>query len=437
MIIPSTMQNQTIAVLGLGRSGQAACHALVKAGAVVVGHDDGADMNKIDLPQEAKIMTPDDWPWNQLDALIISPGIPHQFPKPHPVAKKAMDLGIPVLSDIEMLMRAKPAAKIIGITGTNGKSTVVTLIDHLLRSAGIKTALGGNIGVAALGLTDPGKDGVIILELSSYQLETTPSLSLDAGALINITPDHLDRHGGWQGYVAAKAKLIQAIKPEGLTVLGQQGAAAQLAKKATSPVMMADPETAPDRSACPALSGPHNALNTAIACNIVRFFGVEDDVISSAIANFKGLPHRMETVATIDQINFVNDSKATNGDAAAEALKTFDHIYWIAGGDAKDDGLGIAADHLSHVRHAYMIGASAEQFAEQIKDRCPVDISHDLETATHTAFQDAQKETLSDGAKDMTILLSPAAASFDQFKNFEQRGETFRQIAIDIKGGQS
>ena len=431
------MNNQTIAVLGLGRSGQAACHALVKAGAIVVGHDDGVNLNNIDLPKEAKTISPDDWPWDQLDALIISPGIPHQFPKPHPVAKKAMELGIPILSDIEMLMRAKPAAKIIGITGTNGKSTVVTLIDHLLRSVGIKTALGGNIGVAALGLTDPGTDGVIILELSSYQLETTPSLSLDAGAVINITPDHLDRHGGWQGYVAAKAKLIKAIKPEGLTVLGQQGAAAQLAKKASSAVMMADPETAPDRSACPALSGPHNALNTAIACNIVRFLGVEDDVITSAIASFQGLPHRMETVATIDHINFVNDSKATNGDAAAEALKTYDHIYWIAGGDAKDDGLGIAADHLGHVRHAYMIGASAEKFAEQIKDRCPVDVSHDLETATHSAFQDAQKETLSDGAIDITILLSPAAASFDQFKNFEMRGEKFRQIATDITEGQS
>ena len=273
--------------------------------------------------------------------------------------------------------------------------------------------------------------------MSSYQLETTPSLSLDAGALINITPDHLDRHGGWQGYVAAKAKLIEAVKQEGLTVLGQQGAAAQMSKKATSPVMIADPETAPDRSACPALSGPHNALNAAIACNIVRFLGVEDDAITSAIASFKGLPHRMETVATIDHINFINDSKATNGDAAAEALKTFDHIYWIAGGDAKDDGLGIATDHLDHVRHAYMIGASAEKFAEQIKDRCPVDISHDLETAIQTAFQDAQKEILSDGVKDITILLSPAAASFDQFKNFEMRGEKFRQIATDITGGQS
>ena len=432
MIIPSSMKDQTIAILGLGRSGQAACHALVKAGAIVVGHDDGADLNNIDLPKDAAIMSPNDWPWDQLDAIIISPGIPHQFPKPHPVAKKAMDLGIPVLSDIEMLMQAKPAAKIIGITGTNGKSTVVTLIDHLMRSAGIKTALGGNIGFAALGLTDPGKDGVIILELSSYQLETTPSLTLDAGAVINITPDHLDRHGGWQGYVAAKAKLVKAVKPEGLTVLGQQGAAAQLAKMASSAVMMADPETAPDRSACPALNGPHNALNTAIACNIARFFGVEDDAINSALDDFKGLPHRMETVATIDHISFINDSKATNGDAAAEALKTFDHIYWIAGGDAKDDGLGIAADYLNHVRHAYMIGASAEQFAEQIKERCPVEISQDLETATHTAFQDAQKDTQSGGAKDITILLSPAAASFDQFKNFEMRGEKFRQIATGL-----
>ena len=432
MIIPSTMSEQTIAVLGLGRSGQATCHALVKAGAVVYGHDDAIDLNKIDLPEAVTLAGHDDWPWDELDAMVISPGIPHQFPKPHPAAKKAMEMGIPVISDIELLMRAKPAAKMIGITGTNGKSTVVTLIDHLLSAQGIKTALGGNIGVAALGLTDPGKDGVIILELSSYQLETTPSLALDAGAVINITPDHLDRHGGWDGYVAAKANLVKAVKPEGLLVLGQQGAAAQLAKLATSPVMMADPETAPDRSACPSLSGPHNAVNTAIACHILKFLGMDDAAIENAIADFKGLPHRMETVASIKRINFVNDSKATNGDAAAEALKTYDHIYWIAGGDAKDDGLGIAADHLNHVRHAYMIGSSAEQFAEQVKDRCPVAISHDLETATHSAFHDAQKDGASDGADEITILLSPAAASFDQFQNFEMRGEKFRQIATGL-----
>ena len=219
MIIPSSMKDQTIAILGLGRSGQAACHALVKAGAIVVGHDDGADLNNIDLPKDAEIMSPNDWPWDQLDAIIISPGIPHQFPKPHPVPKKAMDLGIPCFIDIEMLMQAKPAAKIIGITGTNGKSTVVTLIDHLMRSAGIKTALGGNIGFAALGLTDPGKDGVIILELSSYQLETT-IFNLRCWRGHQHHPDHLDRHGGWQGYVAAKAKLVKAVKPEGLDCSG-------------------------------------------------------------------------------------------------------------------------------------------------------------------------------------------------------------------------
>ena len=436
MIKPSTMSDLTIAVLGLGRSGQATCHALASVGAIVYGHDDGMANTpqdqqvdpQLDLPDTVMITAPDDWPWDKLDYIVISPGIPHGFPKPHPVAAKAKTMDIPVISDIEILMLAKPAAKIIGITGTNGKSTVVTFIDHLLSNAGIKTALGGNIGVGVLGLNDPGKDGVIILELSSYQLETTPSLALDAGAVITITPDHLDRHGGWDGYVAAKANLVKAIKPDGLTVLGQQGAAAGLAPLSKAPVMIADPETAPDRSQCPALSGPHNALNTAIACHIGRLFGVSDAQINDAIASFQGLPHRMEQVATIDHITFINDSKATNGDAAAEALKTFDNIYWIAGGDAKEDGLGIAADHLGQVRHAYMIGASAEQFAHQVNGQCPVTISHQLNSAAKSAFHDAKE----DGLSTATILLSPAAASFDQFKSFEMRGNQFRQIASDL-----
>ena len=437
MIIPSIMADQTVAVLGLGRSGLAACHALVKAGAVVMGHDDGLNARPNDMPVEAAMTAPEAWPWQDLDYIVISPGIPHHFPTPHPVAQKAMETGVPVVSDIEMLMLAKPKAKVIGITGTNGKSTVVTLIDHLLRAAGIKTALGGNIGVAALGLTDPGQDGVIVLELSSYQLETTPSLALDAGAVVNITPDHLDRHGGWDGYVAAKANVVKAVKPAGLTVLGPQEAAAALSAVAASPVTIADPAAAPDRRSCPALSGPHNAVNTVIASEMVKFLGGDDDTITAALATFKGLPHRMETLSSIDGITFINDSKATNGDAAAEALKTFENIYWIAGGSAKDDGLGVAADHLDHVQRAYMIGASAEQFADQVKHHCPVVISHHLEAATQSALDDAQKDAL----KNATVLLSPAAASFDQFKNFEMRGDRFRAIVTslssDLSGGLS
>ncbi len=421
MIIPFSMSDQTIAVLGLSRSGQATVKALVAAGAKVFAYDD-RDIPSLD--PAVQVSPPESWPWDQLDALVMSPGIPHLHPKPHAAAEMARAKKVEIISDIEVLMRAQPKAKLVGITGTNGKSTVVTLIDHLLNMSGVKTALGGNIGRAALDLDDPGQDGVIILELSSYQLETTPSLCLDAGAVINITPDHLDRHGGWQGYVAAKANLVKAIKPSGLTVLGAEGAVATLAEHTVSKLVMADQNMAPKTATSPDLQGPHNALNTAIAMEICQHLGVDRDALIAALPHYRGLPHRMEKVGQIGDIRFINDSKATNGDAAAEALKSFQDIYWIAGGDAKDGGIGVAAQHLDHVRRAYLIGASAQDFATQIATACPVQISGTLDRATASALHDAQ----SDHCPNATILLSPAAASFDQFKNFEDRGHIFRQI---------
>ena len=313
---------------------------------------------------------------------------------------------------------------------------MVTLIDHILKSNKVKTALGGNIGVAALSLEDPGADGVIILELSSYQLETTPSLKLDAGAVINITPDHLDRHGGWDGYVAAKSKLIKAIKSEGITVLGPQDEVAHLSELAQSMVKIADPDALAELKKSRILNGPHNALNMAIAIDICRHLGLKDSQIFTRLETFKGLPHRMEHIGNVNGIQFINDSKATNGDAAAEALKSFQDIYWIAGGSAKDDGLGIAAEHVNHVRRAFMIGSSAEQFADQIRTRVSVEISGDINSATEFALQAA----FDDNLDNATILLSPAAASFDQFDNFEARGDCFRSIVdnlIDQHHGES
>ena len=421
MIIPFSMSDQTIAVLGLSRSGQATVKALVAAGAKVFAYDD-RDIPSLD--PAVQVSPPESWPWDQLDALVMSPGIPHLHPKPHAAAEMARAKKVEIISDIEVLMRAQPKAKRVGITGTNGKSTVVTLIDHLLNMSGVKTALGGNIGRAALDLDDPGQDGVIILELSSYQLETTPSLCLDAGAVINITPDHLDRHGGWQGYVAAKANLVKAINLSGLTVLGAEGAVTTLAEHAVSKLVMADQNMTPKTAKSPDLQGPHNALNTAIAMEICQHLGVDRDALIAALPQYRGLPHRMEKVGQIGDIRFINDSKATNGDAAAEALKSFQDIYWIAGGDAKDGGIGVAAQHLDHVRRAYLIGASAQDFATQIATACPVQISGTLDRATASALHDAQ----SDHCPNATILLSPAAASFDQFKNFEDRGHIFRQI---------
>ncbi|MCE2516845.1 MAG: UDP-N-acetylmuramoyl-L-alanine--D-glutamate ligase [Alphaproteobacteria bacterium] len=424
------MSGQTLAVLGLSRSGMASVAALVAAGARVYAHD---DRNSPDLPQGVKRAAPAEWPWDELTAMVISPGIPHLHPAPHVAAAMAAEHHVPVISDIDLLMQAKPQARVIGITGTNGKSTVVTLIKHILDSQGMATALGGNIGTPVLALDDPGKDGVIILELSSYQLETCPNLSLDAGAVINITPDHLDRHGGWDGYVAAKANLARAVKPGGMLVLGDDPAASSLAKSSLAASSLAQAviarhDNALDRTDCPDLTGPHNAANTEIATLIAGHFGITREDVAHGLPRFKGLAHRMETIATSGAIRFVNDSKATNGDAAAEALKSFDAIYWIAGGTSKDGGLGPAINQLDAVKCAYLIGDSAENFATELTGKCRHQLCGTLSQAAAAAYHDAQR-TSPDGA---TILLSPAAASFDQFTSFEHRGDTFRAIVQDL-----
>jgi UDP-N-acetylmuramoylalanine--D-glutamate ligase len=427
MIVPSSISKQKFGILGLGRSGLASTAALATAGAQIFAHDDHIQP---DLPHGASSTPPSDWPWDQLEAVIISPGIPHLHPEPHPIARMAAQHGIAIISDIEMMMKAKPKAKLIGITGTNGKSTVVSLIKHILDHHGIQATLGGNIGTPVMALDDPGEDGVIILELSSYQLDTTPSLCLDAGAVINITPDHLDRHGGWDGYVAAKTRLAQAVKDTGLLLLGDDRTTAAIKTAATAEVKIAHGEDALNRNLAPSLVGPHNAINTVIATAIAEFCGLTKTDVAAALPSFKGLQHRMELIGTAGEIRFINDSKATNGEAAAEALKSFKAIYWIAGGLSKDGGLGVAAQHLHDVRCVYLIGDSAERFAEQLGTTCRHQIAGSLDVATAAAFNDAQGETPSHD--QATILLSPAAASFDQFDNFEARGEAFRLFVHDL-----
>ena len=424
MIIPANLNNKTIGVLGLSRSGLASLDALIAAGARVFAHDDIATPT---LDKAVIACSYEGWPWDEMEMMVISPGIPHLYPEPHPAAQKARAHQVPLISDIELMMMAAPKAKIVGITGTNGKSTIVSLINHILSFNGVKTALGGNIGTSAIGLDDPDADGVIILELSSYQLEITPSLALDAGGVINITPDHLDRHGGWEGYISAKAKLAQSMKTDGVLVLGDDPVTASLCDYTQAEVRLVSQETAPDVQGAAGLAGPHNALNAAMAIEIAKALGLDDADIKKSLPHFRGLPHRMEDVGTIEGIRFINDSKATNGEAAAEALKSFDDIYWIAGGTAKEDGLGPALAVMDNVRAAYLIGASAEMFADQIGSRCPHHIMETMDRAIKEAFDDAAKT-----AGDATILLSPAAASFDQFKSFEHRGDVFRDLAHQL-----
>ena len=429
MLVPHIMSGQTVGVLGLGSSGMAAVASLDAAGVTTFAHDD----NSPDTPiSNGTLMPWQDWPWQDLDALVISPGIPHLHPAPHPAAARASAANIEILSEVEIALRGMPQAPIVVITGTNGKSTTTTLVGHCLQEAGKAVAIGGNIGRAACSLDDPGPDGVIVLELSSYQLETTPTLSPTIAVVLNITPDHLDRHGGMAGYVAAKTRALTTLRADGTAILGwsndhvKQLADACIARGVRT--LLAMPDQAPaGRKHCLALRGDHNAENAAAAGLVLHCLGLDRDQIDHGMASFAGLPHRLQTVATLGPISFINDSKATNGTAAANAIAAFSHIYWIAGGLAKEDGLDAVIPHIGNVKKAYLIGNSATAFAKTLHGQCDTGIYDNLHDATRAAFDDA-KDNVSGG----TILLAPAAASFDQFDNFGARGDAFCQLARQL-----
>ena len=426
MLVPHIMSGQTVGVLGLGSSGMAAVASLDAAGVTIFAHDD----NKPDANLSNGVVMPwQDWPWSDLDALVISPGIPHLHPTPHPAAARAAAAHIEIVSEVEIALRAAPQAPIVVITGTNGKSTTTALIGHCLKEVGTAVAVGGNIGRAACSLDDPGPAGVIVLELSSYQLETTPTLSPTIAVVLNITPDHLDRHAGMPGYVAAKTRALSALHADGTAVLGcSDDHVKQLAnacKERGIRTLLATPNKAPaGHQKCLALRGDHNAENAAAAGLVLGCLGLTNDQIDQGMSSFAGLPHRLQTVATMGPISFVNDSKATNGIAAAKAIAAFSHIYWVAGGLAKEDGLDAVMPHIRNVEKAYLIGSSAAAFAETLHGHCPATIYNNLHDATHAAFDDAK-----DSAVGGTILLAPAAASFDQFDNFGARGDAFCQVA--------
>ena len=436
MLIPTQMTGKIVGVLGLGKSGLAAAASLLAADATVFMADDHNIPKR--LPEGAHLRPWSQWPWAEIDLMVISPGIAHAYPEPHPAAKLAADHDVNVVSEIEIAMLAQPSARIVGITGTNGKSTTTALIGHCLNVAGIPAAVGGNIGDVSCQMDDPGPDGVIVLELSSYQLETTPSLRTDMSVLLNISPDHLDRHGGMDGYVEAKARILKALDGRGLAILGDgDGHVRSLAMAWTAeghPVEIARSNDAPPSiAACPALTGAHNAENAAAAALVLRQLGVSTTIIDQGMESFAGLPHRLQHVASAGPITFVNDSKATNGVAAARALQAFENIYWVAGGLAKEDGIGAAVQALEHVTSAYLIGESTPVFASALEGRCPATEHGDLRAATTAAFADAWA-----GGIAATVLLAPAAASFDQFESFAARGDAFtgiaRQLAASVGG---
>ena len=456
MIPVTAYEGQDVAVLGLARTGLAAAAALKAGGARVHGWDDAAPRREAAAAEGVPIDDPAGLDWKRMAALVMSPGIPHTHPKPHPAAAAARQAKVPVIGDIELLVRSAPAARYVAVTGTNGKSTTTALIGHILKESGREVAVGGNLGTPVLSFAPLGKDGIYVLEMSSYQLELTHSLACDVAVLLNITPDHLDRHGGMPGYIAAKERVFANQKPSQAAVVGLDDEICRgIAKKlragkrqavvpisAGSPVdggiyvadgvmtdaiaVQAKPVMEMRRAA--RLPGQHNWQNAAAAFAAARRVGVSADAAAAGIESFPGLAHRQELIATIDGVAYVNDSKATNADAAARALVCYDAIYWIAGGLPKEGGIEPLRPLFPRIRRAFLIGQAAEAFAGTLGDAVPHTRSGDLATAV----AEARTAARADRIKGAVVLLSPACASFDQFANFEARGEAFRALVTDI-----
>jgi UDP-N-acetylmuramoylalanine--D-glutamate ligase len=394
--------------------------------------------------------------WRRMAALVMSPGIPHTHPKPHPAAAAARRAKVPLVGDIELLVRSAPAARYVAVTGTNGKSTTTALIGHILKESGREVAVGGNLGTPVLSFAPLGKDGIYVLEMSSYQLELTQSLACEVAVLLNVTPDHLERHGGMAGYIAAKERIFANQRPTQSAVVGMddeicRGIVGKLRREKRQAVVPISGERAieagiyvadgvmTDASGARAtrvmdmrkasrLPGRHNWQNAAAAFAAARRVGIAADAAAAGIESFPGLAHRQELIATIDGVRYVNDSKATNADAAARALVCYDAIYWIAGGVPKAGGIEPLRPLFPRIRRAFLIGEAAESFAKTLGDAVPHRHSGDLATAVTEAREAARSQRV-EGA---VVLLSPACASFDQFANFEARGEAFRTLVLDL-----
>ena len=458
MIDLGFLKDVPIGVMGLAKSGLAAAQALKAAGAELWAWDDGDRGREAARSLGIEPVDLRTAPLGRLQSLVLSPGIPHTFPQPHPVAARAREAGAEIIGDIELLVRAEPLARTVGITGTNGKSTTTALIGHILSQAGLPAAVGGNLGTPVLAFDPPGERGVYVLEMSSYQLELTPSVVFEVAVLLNISPDHLDRHGGMDGYVAAKRRIFQGTRDRQTAVIGvddewcraiHAGLVAE-ERRAVVPVsvsrelangvyapegMLIDatagvPETVMDLREAAALPGRHNWQNAAAAYAAARALRIEPRIIADAIRSFPGLPHRQQLVAELEGIRFVNDSKATNADAAARALSCYDAIYWIAGGKAKEGGLNGLEAFMPRIRHAFLIGEAADDFATWLDGRAPYTKSGDLASAVEAASEVARAERRA----NPVVLLSPACASFDQFANFEERGAVFARLAAELAG---
>jgi UDP-N-acetylmuramoylalanine--D-glutamate ligase len=456
MIDLTILEGSSFVVLGLARSGLATVRALRAAGIDCIAWDDNAASRDAASQLGARIADPVTIDWSGIAALVISPGIPSTLPVPHPVAVAARAAGKPIICDVELLARAQPRARFVAITGTNGKSTTTALIGHILQQAGARCEVGGNIGRGALDLAPLGEGGLYVLELSSYQLELLQTFHADIAVWLNITPDHIDRHGDLAGYVAAKKNIFARQHDGDCVVIGTEDEASRDVERemaarsgiACVPVALdrpvangisyragmlvdADGYTV-DFSDVLTLPGDHNAQNAACAWAVCRWLDVPREMIVAGLRTYSGLPHRQERVAAVGKVVYVNDSKATNADATARALSSYDEIYWILGGQAKEGGVAPLAPYFGRIRHAFLIGEATELFAGQLEGKLPYSRCGDLQSALDAAHALAQREA----AGPAVVLLSPACASWDQWKSYEHRGDAFRAMARALPGAE-
>jgi UDP-N-acetylmuramoylalanine--D-glutamate ligase len=414
------------AVLGLARSGLATVRALIASGAGVTAWDEREDARDEAMALGADIGDPLAIDLIGFAGVVVSPGVPLNR---HPIAAHAREAHVPVIGDIELFAEAQgdlPPHKIVGITGTNGKSTVTALVTHMLESAGVPALMGGNIGLPILSREPLPEGGVYVLELSSYQIDLSHSLACDVAVLTNLSPDHLDRYDGFTGYAASKERLFGLQHRDQVAIVAvDDDPSKMIASRINHRLhrVSAKDIDPVDQARWPALQGPHNAQNAVCAIAVCRVLGLNDEQIERGLATYKSLPHRMELVGEADGVRWFNDSKATNAASAAPALAAFppapdQRLHWIAGGQAKGDGLAACRPWFGHVRRAYLIGEAMEPFAAEIGEAIPVERSGDLATAVKQAAAAARPGDI--------VLLSPACASFDQFKDYEQRGDAFR-----------
>ncbi|MBB5984588.1 UDP-N-acetylmuramoyl-L-alanine--D-glutamate ligase [Sphingobium lignivorans] len=425
MIVSDAFAGKRYAVLGLARSGLATVDALAASGAWVIAWDQREDA-RAQVAGKAVLGDPMEMDLNGLDALVVSPGVPLNR---HPVTCRARAAGVPIIGDIELFALARPTLpphRVVGITGTNGKSTTTALIHHIVRVAGLPTRMGGNIGLPILAQDPLKAGGVYVLELSSYQIDLTFTLDCDVAVLLNVTPDHLDRYADFDAYVASKVRLFGMQSPDHTAIVAvdddvTRDVAAGLPRARRVSAASVDPAM---QARWPALQGPHNAQNVAVAVMVAQALGISDANVGAALESYASLPHRMQRVAEIDGVLYVNDSKATNAASTAPALAAWPaiggrpRIHWILGGLAKSESLDECAAGFPNVAHAYTIGEAGPLFARLLGEAdVPVTECELLVTAVAEAAARAQ-------AGDV-VLLSPACASFDQFRDFEARGDAF------------